>query len=44
MSADYLAGHADRDATAARIAGNYRHFIQQYLAADTAEVDALRTG
>jgi myo-inositol catabolism protein IolC len=34
--AGYLAGHADRDATEARIAGRYRHFIQQYLAADTA--------
>ena len=35
--AGYLAGHADRDATEVRIAGNYRHFIQQYLAADTAQ-------
>lgn len=42
--AGYLAGHADRDATEARIAGNYRHFIQQYLAADTAQAGALRTG
>jgi myo-inositol catabolism protein IolC len=52
--ADYLAGHADRDTTEARIAERYGHFIQQYLTADTApagdtgersaEVDALRTG
>lgn len=42
--AGYLAGHADRDATEVRIAGNYRHFIQQYLAADTAQAGALRTG
>ena len=42
--AGYLARHADRDATEARIAGNYRRFIQQYLTADTAEVDAPRTG
>jgi myo-inositol catabolism protein IolC len=34
--ADYLAGHADRDATQARIAELYAHFIQQYRTADTA--------
>jgi myo-inositol catabolism protein IolC len=34
--AGYLAGHADRDVTEARIAERYRHFVQQYFAADTA--------
>jgi myo-inositol catabolism protein IolC len=33
--ADFLAGQADRDATEARIAGRYAHFIRQYLAADS---------
>jgi myo-inositol catabolism protein IolC len=34
--AGYLAGHAGRDATQARIAENYAHFARQYLAAGTA--------
>jgi myo-inositol catabolism protein IolC len=34
--ADHLAGRADRDATEARIAERYAHFIRRYLEADTA--------
>ena len=35
--AGHLAGHTDEAAAKAAIAGNYRHFIEQYLAADPAE-------
>jgi len=33
---DYLAGHADRDETEARISEHYRHFVRTYLRADSA--------
>jgi len=39
--ADYLAGHIDRDVTEARIADRYRHFIRQYLTADTAPASKI---